>query len=316
MIHRLILACASSAFLTGFAVAQEAAGAAGAAEAAAAAAAAAEEPVLSAEQKAIADQANAFIAAYNKGDAKAIAAMFAEDAEWVDSDGVVLSGREAIADLFKDVFLVGKGRTIDIDVESVRPLTADVMLEKGTSTVTEPGGRNAVSSYTAVHVKKGDSWLISQFTETGSPLAGNSSRQLSALDWLVGTWKDTGEGVQATSTIERALNDNFLTWTYSMVDADGRETSGTQVIGWDPTLGKIRSWVFDGEGGFSEKVWTQDGTRWLLQTRAVLADGGQGSEEQTLTVVDKDTFTWSSASRQVDGEALPNIAPVKVVRSK
>jgi len=307
MTHRLIFACAASAVLTVAVPAEEAVEAAPAAEA----------PALSPEQKAIADQANAFIAAFNKGDAKTIAAMFAEDAEWVDNEGAVLSGREAIAGLFKDVFLIGKGRTIDIDVESVRPLTADVMLEKGTSTVTEPGGRTAVSSYTAVHVKKGDGWLISQFTETGSPLAGNSSRQLSALDWLVGTWKDSGgEGVQGSSTIERALNDNFLTWTYSMVDADGREASGTQVIGWDPTLGRIRSWVFDSEGGFSEKVWTQDGARWLLQTRAVLPDGGQGSEEQTLTVVDQDTFTWSSASRQVDGQALPNIGPVKVVRSK
>jgi uncharacterized protein (TIGR02246 family) len=311
MTHRLFVVVAASTAMSVVATAQDAPAAAPAAEAPAA-----EAPALSPDQKAIADQANAFIAAYNKGDAKTLSAKFAEDAEWVDDGGNVLSGRAAIADHFKDVFLAGRGRAIDIDVESIRPLTGDVMLEKGTTTVVEPGGRTAVSSYTAVHVKKGDAWLISQFTETGSPLSGNAARQLTELEWLVGTWKDNEEGVEATSTIEKALNNNFLTWTYSVVGRAGNEASGTQVIGWDPTLGKIRSWVFDSDGGFSEKIWTQDGPRWLLQTRSVLPDGGQGSEEQILTFVDKNTFTWSSASRQVDGEALPNIDNVKVIRSK
>lgn len=306
MTKRLISAVAASAAMTLAATAQEAPAAAPAAEAVA----------LSPDQQAIANQANAFIAAYNAGDAKSLAAMFAEDAEWVDDEGHVVSGREAIAGHFKDVLLEAKGRTLDIDVESLRPLTPDVMLEKGTTTVTEASGRNAVSSYTAVHVKKGDGWLISQFTETGSPLAGSAARQLSELDWLVGTWKDNEEGLDVTSTIERALNDNYLTWTYTVTGADGNESSGTEVIGWDPSVGKIRSWVFDSDGSFSEKVWTQDGRRWLLQTRTVLPDGGQGSEEQTLTVVDKDSFTWSSASRQVDGEALPNIGAVSIVRAK
>jgi hypothetical protein len=63
-------------------------------------------------------------------------------------------------------------------------------------------------------------------------------------------------------------------------------------------------------------VWTQDGPRWLIQSRTVLPDGGQGTEEQTLTFVEPGKFTWSSASRQVDGEALPNIDKITVARSK
>ena len=273
-------------------------------------------PVLTPEQQAIANQANAFIDAYNKSDAKAITAMFAEDAEWVDDQGNVTSGREAIGQVFKDLFESERGRTIDVDVESVRPLTSDVMLEKGTTTVTAADGTNAVSSYTAVHVKKGDAWLISQFTETGSPLSGSAARRLSALDWLVGSWEDAEEGVEVKSTIQTALNDNFITWTYTVVGPAGNESRGTEIIGWDPNAGKIRSWGFEGDGSLTEKSWTQDGPRWLIQSRTILPDGSQGTEEQTLTQVDKDTFTWSSASRQVGGEALPNISAIKVVRAK
>jgi len=287
-----------------------------AADEAPAAAPVAEAPALSPEQKAIADQANAFIAAYNKADVKALAGMFTEDADWVDDQGNVLAGRDAIIARYQDIFQLAKGRTLDIDVASVRPLTADVMLETGTATVTEASGRNAVSSYTAVHVKKGDSWLISQCTETGSPLAGSAARRLSELEWLVGSWADNEEGVDAKSTIEWAANNNFLMWTYTVQGAQERESSGTEIIGWDPVLGKIRSWVFEADGSFSEKVWMQDGPRWLLQSRTVLPDGGQCTEEQTLTYVNKDTFSWSSASRQVDGEALPNIDTVTVIRGK
>ena len=41
-----------------------------------------------------------------------------------------------------------------------------------------------------------------------------------------------------------------------------------------------------------------------------------GSEDLTLTIVDKDKATWSTASRVVDGEALPNLPAVTSVREK
>ena len=35
-----------------------------------------------------------------------------------------------------------------------------------------------------------------------------------------------------------------------------------------------------------------------------------------LTPVDKDSFTWQSIDRTLDGKELPNIAPIKVTRAK
>ncbi len=34
--------------------------------------------------------------------------------------------------------------------------------------------------------------------------------------------------------------------------------SGTQRIGWDPLIGKLRAWIFDSEGGFSDGLWHYD----------------------------------------------------------
>jgi len=271
-------------------------------------------PVLTPEEQTIADQANAYVAAYNSGDVQALGAMFSEDAEWVDADGNLYSGRTGITAMLDEALGQRDGRTLALSVESARPVTAEVIVEKGISTITDKDGRNSVGSYTAVHVKKDDAWKITQFTETGAPLAGDAALRLRELEWLVGTWVDQSESVEATATVEWTENHTFLTRAFSF-QVDGAEpTRGTEVIGWDPTRGRIRSWVFQSDGGFSENIWTQDGDRWLIQHRAVLPDGGQGSAQQTLTFVDTDTFTFSSASRNLDGELLPDIDPITAVR--
>jgi hypothetical protein len=52
---------------------------------------------------------------------------------------------------------------------------------------------------------------------------------------------------------------------------------GWQIIGWDPLEERIRSWTFDGEGGFGEGTWTREGDRWLLRETGVAPDGTRTS---------------------------------------
>ena len=273
-------------------------------------------PALTPEEKAIADQANAYMAAYNKGDAKTMAATFADDAQWVDDEGNVHSGKKVITEMLEAAHKGSPGRTLDISVNSVRPLTPDVLVETGTNTVTEKDGSNSVSSYTAVHVKKDGKWLVTQYTETGSPFAGNSTLHLEDLSWLIGTWVDQSEGIKVSTTVNWTPSRSFLTRAFTVTRGDGAADEGTEIIAWDPSSGKIRSWVFESDGGFSECTWTQDGPRWLIQTRTVLPDGGQATAQHTLTKLGNDKFTWSSANRELDGELMPNIEPVTIVREK
>jgi uncharacterized protein (TIGR02246 family) len=271
---------------------------------------------LTPAEKVAADMANAYAAAYNKGDVKALAGQFTEDAEWVDEDGNVISGREAIATTLKAAITGSPGRRISINVESVRSLTADVALEKGTTTVTEQDGRTSASSYTAVHVKQGDAWPITQLTETGAPLDGGAAEQLAELAWMIGDWVDNSEGVAVKVTVNWTKNRTFLTRSYSLVRDGGDGFAGTEVIGWDPTLRKVRSWNFDSDGGFSENIWTQDGPRWLVQVKSVLPDGTRGTAQHTIARAGDDKYKWSSANRVLDGEVLPNIDAIEIQRVK
>ena len=89
---------------------------------------------------------------------------------------------------------------------------------------------------------------------------------------------------------------------------------GTQVIGYDAVHQEIRSWVFDTDGGISEGTWHQDGDRWIVKGAHHLATGQVGSSINIITPVDNNSFLWQSTGRELDGEILPDIEPVTVVR--
>ena len=102
----------------------------------------------------------------------------------------------------------------------------------------------------------------------------------------------------------------------AVCDFDCRSTGHVrnQLIGWDPSTGKIRSWVFDSDGGFGEATWTKKGNRWIINAAATMPDGRKTSAINILNVLDKNSFTWHKG-RELDGEILPNIEPIKVVRN-
>src|SRR5262249_58848070 len=82
----------------------------------------------------------AFIAAYDKGDAKAVAAFWTPDATYVDPDGREHKGREAIEKMYEQVFADNKGAKLAIHVTALKQLTPDVALEDGVTEVTPAGG--------------------------------------------------------------------------------------------------------------------------------------------------------------------------------
>ena len=109
-------------------------------------------------------------------------------------------------------------------------------------------------------------------------------------------------------------NKTFLTYSFKVSAPGMDDLEGTQVIGWDPAAGTIRSWMFDSDGGFGEGTWSKKGNSWVVKFSQVLPDGRKASATNIYTIVDDNTFTWKSVGRKVDGEFLPNVDEVKMVR--
>src|SRR5215212_3101725 len=86
-----------------------------------------------ADEAALLKNAEAFVAAFNKGDAKALAAFWTPDGDFTGQSGHKLTGREAIEKSFAELFAENKGVQLRIDVTGLRFVTADVAVEDGTT---------------------------------------------------------------------------------------------------------------------------------------------------------------------------------------
>jgi uncharacterized protein (TIGR02246 family) len=264
---------------------------------------------------AITKTAEAFVKAFQNGDAKAVAAFWTPDGDYVNENGRVLKGRKAIEDSFAEFFAANKGLKVRIDVASLRFSTPDLAIEDGTSAVLAPDGRApSRARYTNVHVKKDGQWLLSSVREAAYTDPSNHEF-LHGLDWMIGEWLDeSAESPAGHISFEWTPGENFIAATRTVDYKDASLDNGRQVIGWDPVSKQIRSWSFEADGGFGESVWTKDGAKWIVKTNATVADGSKLTATNIVTPIDANTVTWQSKDRTVDGKPLPDTKEIKMKR--
>jgi uncharacterized protein (TIGR02246 family) len=257
---------------------------------------------------------NQYVEAFNQGDAQRVAELWSESGVWISPDGSRLVGREAIGSAMQSYFDEGASPQLTVMETTVRLLAPTVAVEEGRARVVRSGEAPSESTYIAIHVKQREGWRLDSVRETAVPSSSANYEYLKPLEWLVGTWIDRDDRGELETTCEWTTNKNFMTRSFR-VKIDGETTKqGTQVIGYDAVSQKIRSWVFDTDGGIGEGTWYLDGNRWIVKSSHRLASGQLGSSINILTPVDQQSFLWQSTGRELDGEILPDIEPVTVVR--
>ena len=268
-----------------------------------------------ADKEALFNNAKALVDAFEKGDAKAVAAIWDEDSDYVDLTGRNLRGRTAIEDAFKDFFAENKGLKLRLDVKSVRFVTPDMAIEDGISSVTSPdGGPPNQARYSNVHVKKDGQWVLESVREAPYAPPG-SYEHLRGLQWAVGEWVDDGDGPEIDhATFEWSPDGNFLISTQDVTVKDTLVPHSTEWIGWDPATSQIHSWSFLGDGSIGENTWSSEGDQWIIKTNAILPDGKKLAATNIVTRSGPDTITWQSKDRTLDGKALPDTAEIKMKR--
>ncbi len=282
---------------------------------------AAEQPAAepAAENPAVAEiraNAAAYVEAYNKRDADAVAAMWSPDAVYTSrSTGEQLVGQAAIAEDLKAAFEEDKDSKLEVTVNEVKFVSPNVAVEYGEARLIHPEGEPIVLDYSAVHVKREGKWLLDRVTEEEVVIPLTNYEHLKELEWMIGNWVDDSETASVVTECNWTRNQNFITRSFKVVIEGESAMSGMQVIGWDAAETTICSWVFATDGGFGEAVWTRKDDRWYIKQSGVLADGARSSSVNILTRVDDDTCTWQSINRVVGGELLPNVNEVVIVRA-
>jgi uncharacterized protein (TIGR02246 family) len=269
---------------------------------------------LSPDMKKVVENAAKFVKDYSAGDAKAIAAQFTEDAEYIDEEGNVCEGRKEIEATLSAFFKENPGGKLDLTIGSIRPVTPGVMIEDGTSLVTRPSRAPERSRYTVVHVKVDGKWMVASAREYAVRGERMHADRVKQLEWLVGEWIDEDNDSIVSFSCHAVDDGNFLVRDFMVTVAGEKVMSGTQRIGWDPAAGKLRAWTFDSAGGFFEGVWHQDGDTWVLTSHGTTADGESASATNLFTPINAHTMTWQAVDRDIEGMRVEDSEVFTLVR--
>lgn len=268
-----------------------------------------------ADQAAIQVQSQAFVAAFNKRDAKAVAVCWTKDGEYVDNAGNRFAGRDEIEKAYADFFAANPDVQIRIAIDSLRLLGANAAIEDGRAVVEpSPTGVLGVSEYTAVHVRNGGQWLMASVRDswTETPVAVRSAAD---LQWLIGTWSAEERGVRTESVCRWVADERFLERRYTTTQVDGATTSGVQLIGWNPLAGHVQSWDFSPDGGHAIGFWSATEGGWQAEVHGTTGDGVPTAAINILRRLDDSAYVWQSVQRSLGDSVLPDTNEVVIKRS-
>jgi uncharacterized protein (TIGR02246 family) len=272
-----------------------------------------EAPTPSPEARAILAADEAFVQEYNRGDVKALATRFSEDAEVVEADGKRYRGRALVEERLAATFAASPGVKLALSADSIQILSPDVAKEEGRTTVTHARGAPETRRHTALLVRRDGRWLISSIREEPEPAVPPQER-LKDLEWLVGEWVDQGSDAHVRVSCAWSEDRNFLVRTFR-VNMQGKPALTIyQRIGWDPLAKQFRSWEFDSEGGYGEGRWSHDGDRWIIRHSGVRPEGVVGSATHVMIRERSDLVRWASLDRSVGDQAEPTEQNYVMVR--
>lgn len=258
--------------------------------------------------EALEKSAKTFVEAFNKGDAKAVAATYLPDGEITLGDGTLVTGREAITDFYREGFESDPKRQAAIEAGSVRFVTRGVAIENGTLHIT--GGDGVVSSheYTAVQVKQEDGgWLTASVRDEGADTTEPSEKML-GLDWIIGDWIIQRNGGETKLSFAWSEFGPYIEGSAEVAQVGGGSEQLVVRIGWDNKRKGYVSWSHDSDGGFVKSDWTEtEPGIWLLRSKGVTADGEDNEYTQLCTVdAARQGFTWAIRDQVIGGEAQPD----------
>jgi uncharacterized protein (TIGR02246 family) len=273
----------------------------------------ANRPDPSEDERAIRAVDDQFVRDYNRGDSKALAALFTDDSESIEAEGDRYRGREPIERRFAETFAASPGVKIAVEIGSIRFLGPDVAKEEGQTVITPAKEPRQVRPYTVLFVRRGGRWLISSVREEADPLISPHDR-LTDLEWMIGDWVDQAPDSEVRLNCRWSEDGNFLIRSFTVKQQGKPVMTVTQRIGWDPLARRIRSWEFDSEGGFGEGTWSRDGERWVVKHTGVRPEGVAASATNVMVKERTDLVRWSSADRVLGDESIPGTESYVLVR--
>ena len=253
------------------------------------------------------------MAAFNRGNARDVAALFVPNAELTDDAGNVHKGRKEIETIVTAFFEKFPGAQMRQKIKSTRVILPWMAIEDGEQTIiTKDGKEKSDNEIAAVLVRLDTGWAFAAVRERRHEEEPSLHERLEPLSWLVGDWVDEDPNVNITFSCRWSEDRNFLLVEYEPRMRGKTEIKSVQRIGWDPLTERVRSWVFDSDGGYGEGHWTLVDKSWIVKSTAVMPDGKTGSATIVLEPVSRDKFLTKGFDRILGDSTLPDFQAVIV----
>jgi len=232
----------------------------------------------------------AFVAAFNEGDAMKLAASLSPTAEFIDDDNGRVEGAAAVREQFEKFFAANKGAKLQVTPAGARTVAPGVVIEDGESVVTVPEKLSqSARNYTVVYAKVDGAWKLASIREyPEEPVVVSPEERLQELAFLLGEWVDEGGDSLVENRVRLSADKTHMIREFSVTQQGEELLRGMQWIGIDPLTGLIKGWSFDTDGGRSESTWTRNGAEWLVRSTGVTSDGDESGATYVIKPLSKD----------------------------
>jgi len=279
--------------------------------------AAAPVDTATADGQALRECGNQYLAAYNQGNAVALAALWAPEGQYANlSTGLELKGRAEIEKHMATLFAAKQQGKLTATTDHVRIVSPTTAIIRGVSEITRDNLPPQSTTYTVVYVKQDGQWLIGRMTDDLSEAAAAGAAELKQLEWMVGSWTYEGENeVRVETTVEWTDQQHFLQRTFRVFQGQVEGPTSTELITFDPLTNELISYVTNSDGSYGQATWEHDGNRWVVRQVGTLAGGESFSATEIFRFVNDNAFVWQSTDRLVDGQREPDTREVLVART-
>ena len=258
------------------------------------------------DEAALRQTSKEFLAAVQRNDRKALAEFWTPAGIYVDDSGQSFKARDLLEHKAGSKDAVRP--PTKLTATTLRFLTPDSAIEDGASEMTTSEKASPTKGrFSAVWVRQNGKWKLDSLREFRIVTESTPEERLSELEPLLGEW--SGEKANVTMHVTASWNPTktFLRREMSMVSSGKVVFTALQQIGWDPIRQQIRSWVFDGAGGYGEGLWSLEGNMWMVLTQGVHPDGKTSQATHIFKFIDRNTLVWKSLDASIDGQAKPNL---------
>ncbi len=251
-----------------------------------------------------------YVEAFNSRDFDGLAKLIRSRFQFVDeTSGDRIENKDAFIDRIKSAVESEPSLRLEARANRLELQEAATVLVSGSTALKAEGVPDELSRFTVTMTRAESGWQIASIIErtAGSTEVGASREAMQSLGWLVGTWQEVSsteaEKAKVVSTVEFLPGKQFLRRTF--VESPGDRLLGFEIIGYDPILNRVRSWLYFSDGSFGSGYWSGEKDHWSLKLTQTLPDGRIASGTYIIRPKDANTVNIKVIAREIDGEPMP-----------